>query len=119
MPNANGKICYVEIPASNIQESADFYAKVFGWEVKKRGDGSTAFDDPTGGVSGTWVLGRPLAVEPGLFMYIMVAKMEATVEAISSAGGEVVQWLSPETPEIARFRDPAGNVIGLYHQPGL
>ncbi len=64
MPNAHGKICYVEIPATNIQESADFYAKVFGWQIKKRGDGSTAFDDPTGGVSGTWVLGRPLAMPP-------------------------------------------------------
>jgi len=119
MPNANGKICYIEIPASNIQESADFYARVFGWQIKKRGDGSTAFDDPIGEVSGTWVLGRPAAVEPGLFMYIMVANMEATVDAITAAGGEVVHWLSPEMPEIARFRDPAGNVIGLYHQPGL
>ncbi len=59
------------------------------------------------------------AVEAGLFIYIMVASMEAIVEAIASAGGEVVQWLTPGTPEIARFRDPAGNVIGLYHHPGL
>jgi predicted enzyme related to lactoylglutathione lyase len=117
--NAHGKICYVEIPAANIQESADFYGKVFGWSIKKRGDGSTAFDDPTGGVSGTWVLGRPPAVEPGLFMYIMVANMEATADAIGAAGGEVLQWLAPEIPEIAKFRDPAGNIIGLYHQPGL
>jgi predicted enzyme related to lactoylglutathione lyase len=119
MPNAHGKICYVEIPAANIQESANFYAKVFGWEIKKRGDGSTAFDDPTGGVSGTWVLGRPVAGEPGLFMYIMVANIEVTADAIKSAGGEVMQWLTPETPDIARFKDPAGNVIGLYHQAGL
>jgi predicted enzyme related to lactoylglutathione lyase len=45
--------------------------------------------------------------------------MDAAAAAINSAGGEVVQWLSAETPEIARFRDPAGNLIGLYHQPGL
>ena len=25
---ANGKICYVEIPAVDLQRSADFYAKV-------------------------------------------------------------------------------------------
>jgi predicted enzyme related to lactoylglutathione lyase len=117
--NANGKICYVEIPTTNIQESADFYSRVFGWSIKKRGDGSTAFDDPTGGVSGTWVLNRPLAVEPGLFMYIMVANMEATAEAISGAGGEMLKWVSPEIPEIAKFRDPAGNIVGLYHQVDL
>ena len=30
----NGKICYIEIPALDIQRSADFYAKVFGWEIR-------------------------------------------------------------------------------------
>ena len=54
----NGKICYLEIPATDITRSADFYGRVFGWRVRKRGDGSTAFDDGVGEVSGTWVLGR-------------------------------------------------------------
>jgi predicted enzyme related to lactoylglutathione lyase len=45
---ANGKICYIEIPASDIARSADFYRRVFGWNIRKRGDGSTAFDDTTG-----------------------------------------------------------------------
>ena len=115
----NGKICYVEIPAIDIQRSADFYAAAFGWVVNKRGDGSTAFDDPTGEVSGTWVLGRPASAEPGLLIFIMVANMKAAANAIASAGGEVVPWLTEEPPEIARFRDPAGNLIGLYRQPGL
>src|SRR5713101_419910 len=56
---ANGKICYIEMPATDIARSADFYKRVFGWVIRKRGDGSTAFDDTTGQVSGTWVLGRP------------------------------------------------------------
>ena len=56
---ANGKICYVEIPAIDIQGSASFYEKVFGWQLRKRGDGAIAFDDGVGQVSGTWVTGRP------------------------------------------------------------
>jgi catechol 2,3-dioxygenase-like lactoylglutathione lyase family enzyme len=56
---ANGKICYIEMPALDIARSAEFYRRVFGWKIRKRGDGSTAFDDTTGEVSGTWVLGRP------------------------------------------------------------
>ena len=28
---ANGKICYLEIPAVDIEQSAAFYASVFGW----------------------------------------------------------------------------------------
>ena len=63
---SNGKICYIEIPALDLSRSAEFYRGVFGWQIRQRGDGSTAFDDGVG-------------------------------------------------PEItARFRDPAGNVIGLY-----
>ena len=55
----HGKICYVELPALDIARSAEFYAGVFGWKTRRRGDGSTAFDDATGQVSGAWVLGRP------------------------------------------------------------
>ena len=54
----NGKICYVEIPAENVAESSKFYADVFGWKLRTRGDGSVAFDDGVGQVSGTWVTGR-------------------------------------------------------------
>ena len=114
----NGKICYLEMPARDIRESAEFYAKIFGWQVRTRGDGSTAFDDTVGEVSGTWVLGRPPSAAPGLLFYIMVDSVEATVEAVRAQGGEVVQPIGADAPEItARFRDPGGNVIGLYQQP--
>ena len=32
----NGKICYLEIPSSDIDRSVTFYTKVFGWTVRKR-----------------------------------------------------------------------------------
>ncbi len=115
---ANGKICYIEIPATDIQRSAEFYKKVFGWQIRQRGDGQTAFDDTTGEVSGTWVLGRPAAREPGLLLYIMVASVAKTVDAVIANGGEIAQPIGADAPEItARFRDPAGNVIGLYQEP--
>ena len=114
----NGKICYIEIPAVDIRHSADFYAKLFGWKIRKRGDGSTAFDDATGQVSGTWVLGRPASSQPGLLVYIMVDSVAATIEAVVAHGGALVQPIGGDAPEItARFRDPAGNVIGLYQEP--
>ncbi|HKV94481.1 MAG TPA: VOC family protein [Candidatus Angelobacter sp.] len=62
---ANGKICYIEMPATDIARSAAFYGKVFGWNLRKRVDGHTAFDDGVGEVSGTWVLGRPPSTTPG------------------------------------------------------
>jgi predicted enzyme related to lactoylglutathione lyase len=115
---SNGKICYIEIPAFDITRSADFYAKVFGWAIRRRGNGSTAFDDSTGEVSGTWVVGRPASSQPGLLIYIMVDSVAATVESVVAHGGEIVQPLGADAPEItARFRDPGGNVIGLYQEP--
>jgi hypothetical protein len=115
---ANGKICYIEMPTVDIQRSADFYAKVFGWGIRRRGDGSVAFDDTTGQVSGTWTLGRPPSSQPGLLVYIMVDSVAATIDAVLAHGGELVQPIGADAPEItARFRDPGGNVIGLYQEP--
>ncbi len=115
---ANGKICYIEMPATDIARSAESYKGVFGWNVRKRGDGSTAFDDTTGQVSGAWVLGRPPSGKPGLLFYIMVDSVAAAVDAVVAHGGEIVQPIGADAPEItARFRDPGGNVIGLYQNP--
>jgi predicted enzyme related to lactoylglutathione lyase len=115
---ANGKICYIEMPATDIAQSAEFYKRVFGWNLRQRRDGHTAFDDTTGQVSGTWVRGRSASSTPGLLVYIMVDDVAATLDSIVANGGEVVQPIGADAPEItARFRDPGGNVIGLYQQP--
>ena len=116
---ANGKICYLEIPALDVARSSAFYKAVFSWQIRRRGDGSTAFDDGVGEVSGTWVTGRPPSVEPGLLIYIMVDSVAAISELVLAHGGEIVQPVGADAPEItARFRDPAGNILGLYQEPG-
>jgi len=114
----NGKICYIQIPATDIARSADFYQRVFGWNIRQRGD-RTAFDDGVGEVSGEWVQERPPAGQPGLLIYIMVDSVAATTDAVIANGGEIVQSIGADAPEItARFRDPGGNVMGLYQEPG-
>jgi len=114
----NGKICYLEIPTTDVPKSAAFYQAVFGWQIRKRGDGSTTFDDSVGGVSGAWVTGREPHTNVGVLVYIMVDSVEATVAAVVAQGGEIVQPIGVDAPEItARFRDPAGNIFGLYQQP--
>jgi len=117
---STGKICYIEIPATDVDRSATFYQRAFGWTIRQRGDGATAFDDTVNEVSGAWVLGRPAASEPGLMVYIMVADAAAAVDSVVAAGGEIVQPVDPNSPEVvATFRDPGGNVLGIYQQPGL
>jgi predicted enzyme related to lactoylglutathione lyase len=113
----NGKICYLEIPSSDVQCSADFYQKVFGWDIRRRGDGSVAFDDTVGEVSGTWVLGRTPESNPNLIVWILVDDAAATLKSITANGGRIVQAIGADAPEItAKFSDPAGNVLGLCQQ---
>ena len=113
----NGKICYVEIPAVDLDRSAAFYAAVFGWSIR-RPDGRTTFDDGVGEVSGAFVTGRPPSPQPGWLLYVMVDSVADTVEAVVAHGGEIVQPIGADAAEItARFGDPAGNVIGLYQEP--
>ncbi|HLQ68171.1 MAG TPA: VOC family protein [Gemmatimonadales bacterium] len=114
----NGKICYLEIPAADVRRSSEFYHAVFGWNIRRRGDDHLAFDDAVGEVSGSWVTGRPASPQPGLLVYIMVDSVAATVKAVVANGGEIVQPIGADAPEItARFRDPGGNVVGLYQEP--
>jgi predicted enzyme related to lactoylglutathione lyase len=48
----------------------------------------------------------------------MVDDAEATVQSVLANGGEIVQPIGMDAPEItARFRDPGGNVIGIYQEP--
>src|SRR5215467_13397333 len=116
---ANGKICYVEIPSADPKKSSAFYNSVFGWNIRTRGDGATAFDDGVGEVSGAWVLNRDPSPQPGLLIYIMVDSVASTIDAVIANGGIIVQPIGGDAPEItARFKDPAGNVLGLYQEPG-
>lgn len=115
-----GKLCYVELPAEDPQTSADFYADVFGWRIRRRDDGSLAFDDTVGAVSGAFVPGRPPADDPRMLVYVMVADAEETLAAIARAGGSIVRTTPAGHDEVfAWFSDPAGNVLGIDQQPGL
>ena len=56
--------------------------------------------------------------KPGLLIYIMVDDAAATINQIEANGGDIVQPIGADAPEItARFRDPGGNVLGIYQQP--
>jgi len=116
---AHGKICYVELPASDVARSAEFYGALFGWQMRTRGDGAVAFDDAGGYVSGAFVTKRAAsAAPPGLLVYIMVDNIDDAVGKVKALGGEIVQPIGADAPELtARFKDPGGNVVGLYEEP--
>ncbi|HSW65819.1 MAG TPA: VOC family protein [Bacillota bacterium] len=117
----NGAICYLEIPATDPEGSAQFYHGVFGWSLRRHDDGAIAFDDNVATsrrVSGMWVTGRSPLREAGIVISIMVDDAEKTVESIIQHGGEIVRPLGFNPHErIAWFRDPGGNILGIYQEP--
>lgn len=53
-------------------------------------------------------------------VHIMVKDAEATVAKIVEHGGEIVAPISADPPETtAHFKDPAGNVFGIYQDSHL
>jgi predicted enzyme related to lactoylglutathione lyase len=112
--------CYLEIPAVDVHQSAAFYEKVFGWNIRHRETARPSFDDATGNVSGAWVTGRECSSKPGLLPYIWVDSIDAVLSMVTAHGGIVVEESHPDSPasscRIATFRDPAGNLVGLYQE---
>ncbi len=111
-----GGISYLHIPAVDARQSAVFYETVFGWKVTGHDTARPSFDDGTGHVSGAWMTNQAVASEPGLLPYIYVEGIDETIGRIEANGGQVVTAPYPEgTLWVATFRDPAGNVLGLWH----
>lgn len=116
----HGKICYVIMPSSDPARAARFYESVFGWTIRSHDDGTLAFDDGVGQVSGMWVTGKPPASDDGLEIHLMVDDLDTALRAVEAGGGSVDVSASEISPEerYALFRDPDGNRLGLYeHRP--
>ena len=111
-----GAITYLHIPATDVRQAAAFYGNVFGWHINNPDSDRPSFDTPNGRLSGAWVDDHLAATEPGLLPYIYVDQIEETVARILAHDGEIVTNPFPEgLLTVATFRDPAGNVIGLWH----
>ncbi len=103
-------------PLADPARSADFYEKVFGWKVGRGNPDHISFDDGTGELIGRWTSQRDV-VEAGFLPYIYVSHIDETVRNIAASGGKVVDGpFSEGGLLIARFRDPAGNLLGVWQR---
>lgn len=112
------KFVHIDIAADNPQRAADFYAKVFGWKVKKL-EGpvpywlvSTAPGDPEAVGAGIakrehdWQKATPT---------IDVSSADDYARKIEEAGGTIVQpkAVIPGVGSLVGFRDPEGNDFAI------
>jgi uncharacterized protein len=105
-----GQLSYLQIPAINVQKSAEFYARVFGWHVDHPHPGFLA-----PGLIGQWVTDRPPTRDAGLLPWLNVDDIHEAMKLVRAHGGEVLEHPTPDGPDrlLATVRDPAGNVVGL------
>ncbi len=104
-----GQLCYLQIPADDIEISARFYERLFGWSVDPPGAG---FEAP--GLIGQWVTDRPASPEAGPVGWINVPDIRRTLTEAAEVGATVRDEPTPDGPRLlASFLDPAGNLIGI------
>jgi uncharacterized protein len=112
-----GGVSYLHIPAVDPKQSAMFYEHVFGWSVDGHDTNRPSFRDGTGHVAGAWVTDQEPSPSPGLMPYIYVDTIDEATERIQAHGGEIIDAPSAEGDLLtAAFRDPAGNVLGLWQE---
>lgn len=111
---AQGAVCYLQIPALDPMNSAEFYEHVFGWRIERP---YASFEAP--GLIGQWVSDRAPGREGGLLVWISVDSIDTTLATVRAHGGELLEPPSIDGPRwIATIRDPAGNTIGIVqHTP--
>jgi predicted enzyme related to lactoylglutathione lyase len=111
-----GEISYLRVPATDPRRSAALYEGVFGWSVDADRD-DPRFEEGSGHVIGHFIADLPVAGEAGVLPYVFVERVDETLKQVVAQGGEVV---TPPYPEgdlwVGTFRDPAGNVIGVWQQ---
>ncbi len=110
----HGGLSFLQIPARDSASSAAFYERLLGWNVEERNPGDFRFEDATGHLIGRWVSNEPAREGTGFVPYFYVNSVADAVKR-AEAGGTLLEGPRPEgTLTLARVRDPAGNVIGLW-----
>ena len=107
---AHGELCYLQIPARDVDASGAFYEAVFGWRVERP---HPSFEAP--GVIGQWSTDIAPAATGGILGWINVDSIETALERVRANGGEVLEDPHRDGPArlLATVRDPAGNLLGV------
>lgn len=113
-------IVHIEIPTSDSKASAEFYEKLFGWDIMRDEQMDyTMFSTEPGPGGGFTKIGGEWGdhVQVGhVLIYINSEDIDADLKQAVVLGGNIVQPKSeiPETGWFGIFTDPTGNTVALY-----
>lgn len=122
------KVVHFEIPADDVDRAKEFYGSVFGWQLQTMSMGesdytiatTTPVDEQTqrpteaGGINGGMM--QRAQHTPAPVITIDVEEIDQSLKEIESRGGSTVTPRTeiPGMGAFAYFKDPEGNVMGLW-----
>jgi predicted enzyme related to lactoylglutathione lyase len=122
------KVVHFEIPADDLDRAKSFYGSVFGWELQTvpMNEGEYTSVKTTEVDEQTQLPIEPGAINGGMFqraeqltspvITIDVDGIDDALKQIEAAGGTTVtpRTAIPGMGAFAYFKDPEGNVLGLW-----
>lgn len=124
----SGKVVHFEIPYEDGDRARSFYGEAFGWDLETWGGGDYT-------LVSTGPTGEQGATEPGFInggmmqreapygspvIVVEVDDIDASLETIEKLGGTTVTARQPvgDMGWSAYFKDPEGNLMGLFQMAG-
>jgi hypothetical protein len=113
-PGEGAPVDWFEVLGRDAPRTQRFYAELFGWTVKEGFEGYGLTDTGAGrGIQG----GLGAAQAQWATIYASVPDVEATLAKAEQLGGSRVYGPMDvdDHMQTGAFRDPAGNIFGVYH----
>ena len=122
----SGRVVHFEVPFDDGDRARSFYKEIFGWQLQtmpEMGGYTLVTSGPSGdqgpseaGFINGGILSRDQAATPGPVIVVDVDSIDASLEKIRGQGGSTVVGKTPvgDMGFAAYFKDPEGNVIGLW-----
>jgi len=110
----DGRMDYIEFPATDIAKTKAFYEQVFGWKFTDYGPDYTSFVD--GRLAGGFDNQRPV-VHGGPLVVVYGRDLAATESKVRAAGGQIVKdAFSFPGGRRFHFTDPTGNELAVWSE---
>jgi len=119
-----GRVAWFDITASSLQQSKEFYGKLFGWQFTAVPGTDLAVEIVAHGVAiGTLRVAEGTIGAFNGVVYVQVTDMQASCWRSKELGGTVASGFPFDLPDgggaVALVLDPAGHPVGLYSRTPL
>lgn len=113
-------VVHVEIPASDINASSEFYQALFSWKIVPMPEIGYTMWEAGDGSGGGFPQVSPETPAGQVLVYIASDDIDDDLKRVTQLGGTVLKEKTeiPGTGWFAVFQDPVGNILALYTGKG-